>query len=229
MDDPTSTPPAVSEVSHRDPTGSRDPDRPIAAFDFDGTITRRDTMMPFLRSLAGTRRLAASAIADLPRLALVGLRIGDREAAKARLLRRLLAGRDDRDVRAAGRAHAAAVLAREIRASARERVEWHRAREHELVIVSASLDVYLDVIGPELGFDEVVCTRLESRDGVMTGAMVGGNCRGQAKLTRLQSAYPRLAERELWAYGDSAGDRALLAAADHAFWMTDRGQLRAIH
>jgi HAD superfamily hydrolase (TIGR01490 family) len=200
--------------------------RPIAAFDFDGTVTRRDTMMPFLRLVAGTRRVAGAAFADLPRLALVGLRVGDRDAAKDRVLRRLLEGRSVGEVLAAGRAYAEAVLAAELRAAALERIAWHRDQGHELVLVSASLDAYLDVIGPELGFDQVLCTRLEVRNGYLTGAMVGGNCRGAAKIARLRVACLDLAAREMWAYGDSAGDRAMLSAANHAWWMTRRGALR---
>lgn len=231
---PSTRPP--EERSQDEPIGDPRPggavgaarDRPIAAFDFDGTVTRRDTMMPFLRVVAGTRRVAIAALGDLPRLALVGLRVGDREAAKARMLRRLLAERSLDEVRAAGRTHAHAVLAGEIRPVTRKRIAWHRDHGHELVLVSASLDVYLDVIGPELGFNRVLCTRLDARDGRLTGAMVGGNCRGPAKVARLRAAYPNLDRRDLWAYGDSAGDRAMLAAADHAFWMTRRGALRSM-
>jgi HAD superfamily hydrolase (TIGR01490 family) len=118
-------------------------------------------------------------------------------------------------VRRAGAEHATRVLATEIRPEMRDRLAWHRAEGHEIAIVSASLDVYLDVIGPELGVDHVLCTVLEVRDGRLTGAMLGGNCRGPNKVARLRAAFDDLDARELWAYGDSAGDDAMLAIATH--------------
>jgi HAD superfamily hydrolase (TIGR01490 family) len=199
--------------------------RPIAAFDFDGTITRNDTMYPFLRRVVGVPRLMLAAASDLPRLMLAAAGRGDRDAAKARLFARVLAGRDTQTIHDAADEHARAVLATQIRPTARERIDWHREAGHELVIVSASLDVYLTIIGPALGFDRVVCTELETLDGRLTGAMRGGNCRGAAKVARLRAAVDDLDQRELWAYGDSSGDDELLAAAQHAFRMHRNGTL----
>ncbi len=189
--------------------------RPLAAFDFDGTITRRDTLYPFLREVVGLPRLATAAVIDLPRLAAAAIGRGDRDAAKARLFARVLAGRDAHAVRIAGADHAASVLRDQIRPEMRERIAWHQRAGHDVVIVSASLDVYLDVIGPELGVDAVLCTTLEVRDGALTGVMQGGNCRGVNKVARLRERFADLDEREIWAYGDSAGDDAMLAIADH--------------
>ncbi len=189
--------------------------RPLAAFDFDGTITRRDTLYPFLRALVGRRRLIAAALADLPRLGAAALGRGDRDEAKARLFERVLAGRDVGHVRRVGLEHARRVVAVGIRPEMRQRIAWHRDRGHEVAIVSASLDVYLDEIGRDLGVDHVICTTLEVRDGLLTGVMVGGNCRGDNKVNRLRAAFADLDDRELWAYGDSAGDDAMLAIADH--------------
>ena len=83
---------------------------------------------------------------------------------------------------------------------------------------SASLDPYLVPLGPSLGVDGVVCTVLErGADGRLTGSLVGPNCRGAEKARRVEAwlSERRLADVELWAYGDSAGDDELLALADH--------------
>jgi hypothetical protein len=72
--------------------------RTVAAFDFDGTLTRRDTMLPFLAGLAGAARLAGA-------LASAALLFADRDAAKARLVERLVAGRDTRQCSNAGTAY----------------------------------------------------------------------------------------------------------------------------
>jgi phosphatidylglycerophosphatase C len=107
------------------------------------------------------------------------------------------------------------------------RLEWHRQQGHTVVLVSASYELYLDVLGRTLGVDAVLATRLASDGSTFTGALVGENCRGPEKLRRLDEW---LATRDgidggrrgvvLWAYGDSVGDRELLAAADHPVWAT---------
>jgi phosphatidylglycerophosphatase C len=97
-----------------------------------------------------------------------------------------------------------------------ERLAWHRSEGHEIVIVSASLDVYLAPLAPLLGVDHVLCTQLGiGADGRIDGRLVGGNVRGPEKVRRVRTWLDG-APTELWAYGDSAGDRELLAEADHA-------------
>jgi phosphatidylglycerophosphatase C len=95
------------------------------------------------------------------------------------------------------------------------RVDWHRREGHELVIVSASPELYLAPIGRLLGFDAVLGTRLETAAGHLTGRLDGRNVRGPEKVVRLRA---HLGDEpvKLWAYGDSTGDRELLAAADVA-------------
>lgn len=182
--------------------------RTIAAFDFDGTLTRRDTMVPFLVSVAGPLSTSAALAAELPTYAR-----GERDRAKQRLLTRLLAGRRHSDLIQAGTAYGTALVRRAVTPEMRRRVAWHRGAGHDVVIVSASLDVYLDEVARLLGADDLVCTSLEVDDrGDCTGVMVDGNCRGAAKAARVRA---RLApgDQVAWAYGDSRGDDELLALA----------------
>jgi HAD superfamily hydrolase (TIGR01490 family) len=194
--------------------------RVVAVFDFDGTLTERDTLVPFLVAAFGRRRVAA-AFAVQP-LALAGalLRVVPVDVFKRRVLRRLVQDVPASRLRALGPAHARGLASR-LRPAALERIAWHRSQCHLLVLASATLDVYLDHVGAQLGFDHVLCTRLASRpgdDGVerLTGLLDGGDCTGPEKLRRLAALLGDLGSHEVHAYGDSAGDRELLAAADHA-------------
>jgi phosphatidylglycerophosphatase C len=92
-----------------------------------------------------------------------------------------------------------------------------------VVIVSASYEQYVRVVGDHLGVDAVIATRLEVESERCTGRLLGANCRGPEKLVRLRgwlaSQGLDLDDVTLWAYGDSTGDRELLAAADHPHWV----------
>ncbi len=200
------------------------PRRVVAAFDFDGTVTDRDTLVPFLVLAFGRTRVAATFAA----LAFTGLgwllRLVPIDEFKVRVLRRLVAGVPAQRLRALGPPHARAVE-RWLRPAALQRIAWHRAQGHALVLVSSTLDLYLDHVGADLGFDKVLCTRLAVRrgdDGIdrFDGRLDGADCTGAEKLRRLREHLGAdaagMAAVELHAYGDSDGDGELLGAADHA-------------
>jgi phosphatidylglycerophosphatase C len=191
--------------------------RRVAAFDFDGTISHRDTLGPFLKLVCGPAAFYRTMAVRSPLLAGVLVGLVDRDEEKERLVGRLLTGRAAPDVRAAGVRFADQLLAgSHLRAEMVEEIGRHRREGHEVVVVSASLDVYLDPLAPSLGVDHVLCTRLDvDVDERLTGRLVGGNCRGPEKVRRLRE-WLGTDDVEVWAYGDSRGDRELLAFADHA-------------
>lgn len=207
-------------------------DTPIAAFDFDGTLTHRDTLFGFLRFACGAPALMAALARSVPTL--VRSRSGRapaalalRDAGKERLLRSLFAGRDATWFDERGEAYARTLPGR-LRPDMVDRLEWHRAEGHRLVIVSASLDTYLTHFGREHGFDEVIAVRLATDGGTLTGSLEGPNVRGPEKEVRLRRWLERAGHAgEIWAYGNSSGDRELLAMADRPH-LVDRRRVPAI-
>ena len=141
----------------------------------------------------------------------------DRDGLKAHVVREFLAGVPVEDVEAQGNAFAARVAAGWMRGDTARRLRSHQDAGHVVVLVSASLAPYLEPLGDILEVDAVLCTRLESRDGVLTGELDGPNCRGQEKVVRLARwAAEAGISGDGWlahAYGDSAGDREMLAMA----------------
>jgi phosphatidylglycerophosphatase C len=194
----------------------RSPTRTVAAFDFDGTLTRRDTLFPFLRRLSGTPALARAMAANGRSISLAAAGRGDRDAAKAALLARLLAGVPLSRVEETAERHADATVPR-LRGPVLERLRWHQQQGHEVVIVTASPECAVRPVADRLDVRVVLGTRLEvGPDGLLTGRLLGPNNRCEEKVRRLNEHLQGVA-CELWAYGDAAGDEALLAAADHAF------------
>lgn len=190
--------------------------RVVAAFDFDGTMVPGDSLLRFVLLASGPRRVVWALLRHGPGVALATVAgVGSRDRAKARFVSSALRGLDAEVVRAHGQRFADVLLAR-LRPEAMARLQWHRARGDELVIVSASLLVYLEPLGRRLRFDAVLATGLEVDGKTLTGRLEGANVRGQEKVARLRE-WLAGSSCELWAYGDSAGDRALLAAADRGF------------
>jgi phosphatidylglycerophosphatase C len=210
-----------------------DAPRPVvAAFDLDGTLTEGGSVFRWLTVVAGPQH-AYRAVAALALPLLVGaVRSGPHaDRAKERLFRRLLAGRDAAELKARSREFALAHLATRTRSDVAERLAWHREQGHHVVIVSASPELYVAVVAGAFSAEGFVGTRLEVDDqGRLTGGYFGANCRGEEKLARLVHWRQErgLVDAELYAYGNSRGDRRMLGAADHPFDVGRLGRLGAL-
>lgn len=190
----------------------------LAAFDFDGTLTAHDSVVPFLRRFTTRRRFAAALLPQVMRLLPLAAR-RDRDELRAVATELVFRGRSASEVRHQALAHAKHIAATDLRDDTVARLRWHLANGHLVVIVSASYEDYLRPVAAEWGGVDVLGTRLEVTDGVCTGRLAGANCRGPEKVRRLEAW---LSERALvrgsldvFAYGDSSGDRDMLAWADH--------------
>ncbi|MEJ1959737.1 MAG: HAD-IB family phosphatase [Nitrosomonadales bacterium] len=87
------------------------------------------------------------------------------------------------------------------------------------MIISASLELYVQPWGTSAGFDDVIATKLEmAGDGCTTGKLSGANCFGIEKIRRLEALLGTREGYTLYAYGDSRGDRELLSSADYAYY-----------
>jgi phosphatidylglycerophosphatase C len=198
--------------SKRGRQGSNSP--PLVAFDFDGTLSWRDCFIAFLawrsRPLSyavGLIRLAPAAIAYLFDR--------DRGRLKAAAVGIYLRGISREELVAECEAFARSPLGRRmVRPDAEQCwLDWRR-RGARLAIVSAAPEDVLQPFARELGADVVIATRLAfTPDGRVRGDFDGENCRGPEKVRRLRALFGsdvRLAA----AYGDTSGDREMLAIAE---------------
>jgi phosphatidylglycerophosphatase C len=191
----------------------------VAAFDFDGTLTRRDTLLPFLRYLLGDARVARHALVLSPTLLGYGLGLINNGVAKERVFMQCLGGMEMDTLRRQGERFATQVLPGLLRQQALRRLEWHRQQGHRCVAISASLELYVRPWAQSAGFDDVIATQLEVRqDGRVSGRLAGVNCFGHEKILRLEALLGPRSGYSLYAYGDSRGDRELLSSADYAYY-----------
>ena len=190
------------------------------AFDFDGTLTRRDTLLPFLRFGFGAARVALALGLESP--VLIGFAAGlvANDYAKQRILRRVLGGARQSVLVELGERFARAIGPRQLRADMIQRLRQHQRAGHRCVLVTASPAIYTRPWALRMGFAEVIATELEFDAAQRcTGRLVAGNCWGPEKARRLQ-VFLRAQELR-FAYGDSRGDREMLAMA-RTGWRVDR-------
>jgi phosphatidylglycerophosphatase C len=187
--------------------------RPIVAFDFDGTLTFKDSYKAFLAWRVG--RLAfARGMARLARPALAYLSDSDRGRLKATATRLFLGGVSrnelDSDAKRFAETHARTLFRPD---AIRAWTAW-QARNARMVICTASPEPIIAPFARGLGADYLIGTRLAlDADDRITGEFIGLNCRGPEKVRRLREVFGedlRLAA----AYGDSDGDTEMMTLAD---------------
>lgn len=200
----------------------------VAAFDFDGTLTRRDTFTVFLARGLGWPRFMWALLRCSPWLAGYALRLVPNNVAKARLMQATLAGRSVAEMQGWTAQWLAKDFPGQLREDAMAHLARHREAGHCCVMVSASPDIYLAQVAQQLGFDVLLCTEMEvTGEGEarrLTGRMRTPNCHGEQKVARLRAwaaGYFGSAGLEgvtLYAYGDTSGDKPMLRLARYAWY-----------
>lgn len=189
----------------------------LALFDFDGTITTRETMADFMVHAVPPRRQAWGRLLLAP--CVTGYRLGlvSGVAVRAAVVRIGFAGVPLGLLQARGQTFAMTALPGLLRPEAMERIRWHRRRGDTVVVVSGGLDAYLAPWCAAHGL-ALVCSTLEHRGGRLTGRYLGAQCVGAEKARRVRAAYDLAGYERVYAYGDTHEDEALLELAHHRFY-----------
>lgn len=191
--------------------------RELALFDFDGTLSHRDSLLDFLYYSVGGPALLRGGLALSPTL--IGHALGRvaNQPAKERVLGHFLAGRTRAELEQWGGRYALERLPAILRPRALARLEWHRRAGHTIAVVTASVDVWLRPWVDALGL-ELLASALEYVEGRATGRLAGANCHGEEKVRRIREQFDLDRFNRIHAYGDTGGDRPMLALADEAHW-----------
>ena len=188
--------------------------RNIAAFDFDGTLTTRDSFPAFIRFAVGVPRFLAGFLLYSPLLVLMKLRLYPGDKAKEKVFSFFFKGWEYGRFKALGSAFAS-----EIEDMRNEpvisRLQEHIAHGDTVYVISASIRDWVEPWSLQQSVHAVLATEVEvDADGRLTGRFSTRNCNGEEKVNRLLQVEPRRDSYALAAYGDSRGDEPLLALAD---------------
>jgi phosphatidylglycerophosphatase C len=184
----------------------------LALFDFDGTISDRDSMRYFLRYYAGATKYYVGCIVLSPIILAYFTKLIDPKRSKEIMVKWFLGNRSADEVLAVAKEFGISVLDDSIRPGALKEIEAHKRAGARVVVVSASCELWLSAWCQKHGL-ELLATKLEVQDGSFTGKIDGGNCRDEEKVRRVKSLLNLDDYDRVEAYGDTAGDHAMLAIA----------------
>lgn len=187
--------------------------RTIAAFDFDGTITTKDTLFDFIAFYKGKTSLIAGLALLSPMLILFKAGIIKNSVAKEMLFHYFFE-KESADKFNKVCMEYSQRISKICNPDIIRKVNEHKSKGHTLVIVSASVTNWIAPWAISFGFDKVIGTEIEVRKGKLTGRFSSKNCYGQEKVNRLQAEFPDRDIYTLYAYGDSEGDKQLLDYSD---------------
>jgi HAD superfamily hydrolase (TIGR01490 family) len=191
----------------------------IAFFDFDGTLTRRDTFWDFNVMFFGKRRVTAAVIELIPAM-LSALRF-DRSFLKETLVNILWAGVSCESYISFARTYACQEIEKNLIPEAKRVFLSHIEHGDDVYIVTASMKDWCEFWAESYGVP-VIGTELEAVDGYLTGRLLTPNCSGKEKVARIRAAVDLNAYSRIFAYGNSGGDREMLSIADEAVYKWNR-------
>lgn len=187
----------------------------VAVFDFDGTITCADSLLPFCRQVAGSfLAFVAGMLACSPILLLFALGAVSNHRAKEVLLRRFLRGHNAADLDRTIDEFIPKRLDRLLNRAALDRIAWHQSNHHQLIILSASPELYLVPWARRYGISDVLGTRFD----LVALRILEQNCHGAEKVVRLETFLGPLHKYDLHIYADSSSDLPLLDRATERYW-----------
>ncbi|AUU36485.1 HAD family hydrolase [Proteus mirabilis] len=189
----------------------------LSVFDFDGTLTYHDSFIPFLKFTFGRRKFARRIIKMVfPTLRCFRRKL-TRDELKEVLIKTFLTDIKEEWLKEKAEAFCKAYWTKLMRPAGLLAVAEEINRHAEVTICSASPAMVLQPFADRLGI-KLIGTTLEVVDGVLTGRIIGNNCRCGEKIKRLERVYGDLTQYHLRAWGDSRGDHELLYAAQDPHW-----------
>lgn len=194
----------------------------IAFFDFDGTLTTKDTLLEFIKFSTGRFRFYLGFLLNSPWLIAYKVKLIPNQLAKERILTWFFRNKPLAAFQQDGEDFAASVIPSLLRPKGLREISLLLEKGVTVVIVSASPANWIEPWTRSIGAS-LIATRLEAtpvspdKAPQLTGRIEGKNCHGPEKVRRIREEFPPEDFDTIYAYGDTSGDRPMLALATHAF------------
>lgn len=189
----------------------------IAFFDFDGTITKKDTLIEIVRFYKGNSSLYAGLFILSPWLIAMKLKLVSNRKVKEIFLSHFFKNTPVDEFRQICNQFAESKVPALIRQGATRQLNEFKERNIPVVIVSASPENWIGSWCAANGF-HCIATILETKEGYITGKIEGENCYGAEKVRRIQEKYSLQDYNEIFCFGDTKGDKPMLSLATSAYY-----------
>lgn len=189
----------------------------LALFDFDGTITTDDSLLKFIRFVVGDRRFLLGLVVLSPMLVLYKLKLIPNYKAKQYMLSWFFKGMSKDTFLKVANEYSLVHIDKIVRPKAIEKINWHKNQGHKVVVVSASIECWLRPWCEKNNL-ELIATKLEIKDDIVTGKLLSKNCYGVEKVNRIKELYDLENFDYIYAYGDSSGDKQMLEISHEKFY-----------
>ena len=197
-------------------------EKTIAFFDFDGTITRKDTMLELVKFSKGKNAYYVGMILLLPQMLAMKAGLISKAKAKEKLLRHFFGGSSLEAFNETCKQFSVNKLPALIRPDALAKIHEHQQNQNEVVVVSASAENWVSGWCNANGLT-CLATKLAVIDGKITGLLDGVNCNADEKVCRIKLAYDLSSYSSIYCYGDTEGDKPMLQIATHPAYQLFQG------
>lgn len=189
----------------------------IAFFDFDGTITTRDTLLEFIKFAKGKRAFYSGFLYNIFYLLAFKIKLISNQEAKEKVLSYFFKDMDLIEFDKLSEAFSKKKLPSIIRHGAEKEITRLQQENFVIVIVSASPENWIRHWCKDRNLI-LISSELEIRNGKITGKISGKNCHGEEKVRRILEKYVLEEYDEIYAYGDTKGDLPMLGLATKPFY-----------
>ncbi|MCK5825020.1 MAG: HAD-IB family hydrolase [Ichthyobacteriaceae bacterium] len=189
----------------------------LALFDFDGTITKKDTLIDFIKYSVGKKAYYFGLAKMFFMLIGFKLKIIPNHKAKEKFIAHFFGGWNISEFQKKATEYSNIEIDKITFPKAIEKLNWHKQQNHKIVVVSASMECWLKPWCVKNNLD-LISTQLKVVDGKVLGSFYTKNCHGQEKVNRIKKELNLNNFDEIYAYGDSSGDTEMLEFADKGFY-----------
>jgi phosphatidylglycerophosphatase C len=191
--------------------------RVIAFFDFDGTITSKDTLLEFIKYSKGEWGFYSGFALHAPVLIAYKLKLITNQRAKEIMMGYYFGKMPLEDFNALCEKFNSEIIPTLIRKKALKEINQFKAAGAEVVIVSASPENWITHWCRSLGV-KLIATRMAVANNKLTGRINGLNCHGEEKVRRIQEMFDVSSFSSVYCYGDTPGDKPMLALGNFRFY-----------
>ncbi|MCB9229850.1 MAG: HAD family hydrolase [Deltaproteobacteria bacterium] len=189
----------------------------LALFDFDGTITNRDTYSTFIKKITPKWRLFIAMPVLFPFILLYKKGLISGVFLRSKISKFAFFYVRESFVLEQAFQYVENDIPDYLRDNMMKRIAWHKISGHRIIVVSASIDPYMNLWAQKHGL-EIICTELERCGKFLTGRYISRDCSGKEKVRRIKEKLNLNDFHKIYAYGDSSEDSEMLSLADEAFY-----------